>query len=148
MQRSVSDLEQVVERAEHLLQQAKRSGDDGSFDGIALNLHGFYTGVEAIFEDIARTLEGSVPSSPNWHQELLQQMSAEMTGVRPPVISTQTRWCLDEYRSFRHVVRNLYTFNLRPDRVERLCTELRACYESVRTDLDGFCDFVLQLDEA
>ena len=35
--------------------------DDGFFDGVALNLHGFYSGIERTFEDIARTMERSKP---------------------------------------------------------------------------------------
>ena len=50
----LADLEKVVNRAILLSTKAVTSGDDGNWDGVALNLHGFYSGVERIFEDIAR----------------------------------------------------------------------------------------------
>jgi hypothetical protein len=46
------DLERLVGRAESLLDKAQGSGDDDYLDGVALNLHGFYAGVERVFEDI------------------------------------------------------------------------------------------------
>ena len=48
------ELDRLTPRAESLMNKAKTTGDDGYLDGVALNLHGFYTGVERIFEDIAR----------------------------------------------------------------------------------------------
>ncbi|WP_416672242.1 ribonuclease toxin HepT-like protein [Egbenema bharatensis] len=37
--------------------------------------------------------------------------------VRPAVLSFETRDRLDRYRGFRHVVRNVYTFNLDPEQI-------------------------------
>jgi hypothetical protein len=41
-----------------------------------------------------------------WHLFLLEQMTKEVPGIRPAVISTETGTRLDEYRRFQHVVRN------------------------------------------
>jgi hypothetical protein len=136
------ELERVVSRAEALRDKALHSGDDGYWDGVALNLHGFYVGVERILEDIARVMEESVPAGPDWHQDLLLQMSAEMSGIRPSVIRRNTRHCLDEYRAFRHVVRNVYAFNLHPPRLQELVAGLRACFEAVSYDLTDFAAFL------
>jgi len=147
-QQVLLDIERVVERAEAMLQKARVTHDDDYYyDGIALNLHSFYAGVEAMFEDIARTLDGVIPDSPNWHQELLKQMAAEIAGVRPAVISVQTRYRLDEYRSFRHLVRNLYTFHLRTSRVAELCDGLRGCYAALHGDVMSFLLLMQSLDE-
>ncbi len=141
------DLEQVVSRTEFLMNKARQTSDDGYLDGVALNLHSFYTGIEHILEDIARTMEKSIPSGSNWHQALLLQMSASMNSVRPSVISRETRYCLDEYRGFRHVVRNVYTFSLKPSRLQELTEQLRECCQSVRSDLEKFMLFLEQLAE-
>ncbi len=139
---SLADVDRVVARAETLTRRAQETGDDGFWDGVALNLHGFYAGLEQVFEDIARTLEGSIPADSSWHQALLLQMSAGVTGLRPPVLSSATRQCLDEYRSFRHIVRNVYSFNLRPSRLLELVTGLRACRDAVAGDLINFAGFL------
>lgn len=120
IQQSLEDLLTIVSRAETLAVKFRSNLDDGYLDGVALNLHAFYSAVEKIFEDIARTIDDGVPSGPDWHRDLLIQMSAEIPGVRPPVISRQTRLVLDDFRGFRHVVRNIYTYNLRADRVIEL----------------------------
>ena len=147
IKRALLDLEGVVNRAEWLQSKAQTSGDDGFFDGVALNLHGFYSGVERIFEDIARTLERSIPMGVEWHQDLLLQMSAEISSIRPPVIAMDTRECLDEYRGFRHVVRNVYTFHLRPTRLQELTKQLRQCHQMVERDLSDFIAFLGKLSE-
>jgi hypothetical protein len=141
----VGELAWVVERVERLLRKAQEHHDDDYLDGVALNLHGFYAGIERIFVEIARAIDGTVPDNPEWHRDLLVQMSAEVSGIRPPVIGRQTRLCLEAYRGFRHVVRNVYTFNLRPSRVQELAAELHSCYQAVVQDITAFCDFLEQL---
>jgi len=139
---SLADIDRVVARAETLSRRAQTTGDDGFWDGVALNLHGFYAGLEQLFEDIARTLEGALPSGASWSRLLLLQLSGEVTRVRPSVLSGPTRQCLTEYRSFRHIVRNVYTFNLRPARLQELVTGLRACQGAITADLASFAAFL------
>ncbi len=145
LQLGISDIERVVQRVEILHDKAQKSGDSGYLDGIALNLHSFYTGIESLFEDIARTLDQAIPSGGNWHKELMQQMGAQLDGVRPSVLSEQTRFCLDEYRAFRHLVRNIYTFNLRPSRMKDLAEGLKDCFQMVTQDLADFIKFLKEI---
>ena len=142
----LGDVERVVQRVMLLLEKARKTGDDGYLDGVALNLHSFYTGIESCFEDIARIVDGGLPAGGNWHQELLQQMTADMKGLRPPVIRRETRDCLDEYRAFRHLVRNIYAFNLKPDRLAALAQDVDVCFASGKHDLEGFIHFLRELD--
>jgi len=142
---NLGEIERIVNRADMLSKKAHQTNDDGYWDGVALNLHGFYSGVERIFEDIGRSLDGGVPAGPDWHASLLTQMSAEIPGERPPIIQRQTRICLDEYRGFRHVVRNVYAFNFRPERLEELIDRLGPCHEAVTQDLEDFIKFLTAL---
>ncbi len=145
IRQALIDLERVVDRAQSLVAKAAATTDDGYYDGAALNIHGFYAGIERIFEDIAAITGEGLPSGPAWHQDLLLQMSAEIDEVRPPVIGQTTRYCLDEYRGFRHVVRNVYTFNLRPSRIAVLGSELGDCYTAVSKDLLAFAEYLSRL---
>jgi hypothetical protein len=144
----LADIDRIAQRAELLMSKARSSGDEGYLDGVALNLHSFYTAIESLFEDIARTVDGALPEGANWHQELLLQMSAELKGSRPAVIRRSTRDGLDDYRAFRHLVRNVYSFNLRPKRVSDLMDALRSCFTDVRHDLEEFSRFLIALEEA
>lgn len=141
------DLKQVVERTARIWQQAAVSTDDYYVDATALNLHSFYAGIERLFEIIADGIDQAKPSGPHWHQELLRQMAAEIPGVRPPVLSLETRDRLDRYRGFRHVVRDVYTFNFDAEQIEVLVKQLSLTMEQVSRDLLGFADFLERLVE-
>jgi len=52
---------QVTERVQEGWRRAQRFQDDYYLDGVALNLHSFYAGIERLFEMIAETVDGSVP---------------------------------------------------------------------------------------
>jgi hypothetical protein len=121
-----------------------RSMDDYYLDGVALNLHGFYSGLERIFELIAVVLDGSKPRGENWHQVLLQQMATEHPGERPAVISQGTLGQLDEYRGFRHIVRNVYTFRFDPVKIESLVKKAPALFSQVQAELLAFAQFLEQ----
>jgi hypothetical protein len=141
----LADIAQVVARAQRLLAKAIEQNDDDYYDGIALNLHSFYTAIERILEDIAREVDGAVPSGPEWHRDLLAQLSADFPNVRPAVLQTSSRSCLNEYRGLRHVIRNVYTFNLKPARLQDLVAMLPACHDALVKDLERFCSFLEKL---
>lgn len=136
------ELKWVVNRVEAGWQRAEHSGDDYYLDGVALNLHGLYNGLERIFERTAMVVDGSLPRGENWHQVLLQQMANEVPGVRPAVISEQTYAQLDEYRGFRHVVRNVYTYKFDPEKLKNLVVKVPPLFARVRTELLAFADFL------
>jgi hypothetical protein len=142
----ITELDKVVDRSLLLAGKALKSGDDGYWDGVALNLHSFYSGAERIFEDIARTIDGNIPSGAEWHIGLLVQMTSESADRRPAVISNDVRNALDEYRGFRHVVRNVYAFNFRPSRLKELADGLPDCYNSLKTELLGFAQLLESLN--
>lgn len=142
LRQKLIDLRRLVERIEVLLHKSDRTKDDDYIDGIALHLQGFYTTVEQIFEAIVSAFGEGIPSGASWHQNLLLQMSVQIADVRPAVITQETRQRLDEYRSFRHVARNVYTLNLHPSRIRELVGTLRDCYEAIAFDLGQFCDFI------
>ena len=124
------------------LQRARQTGDDLFLDGVALNLHSFYSGIERIFQLIAAHVDGVTPGGENWHQMLLKQMAEEVTGVRPAVISDFVRQGLDEYRGFRHIVRNVYTYQFDSARVEKLMNNATSLFNQLRAELQAFADFL------
>lgn len=52
MRSYLAELDKVVDRVILLAGKAIKSGDDGYWDGVALNLQSFYSVTEEIFEDI------------------------------------------------------------------------------------------------
>lgn len=121
----------------------KQSNDETYYmDSVALNLHGFYSGIERIFELIAKEIDENVPEGNSWHQDLLIQMKTEIKKVRPAIISRDTYQKLDEYRGFRHVVRNVYTFNLSYKRIQPLVEDINEVYSQLKEELVNFSDFI------
>jgi hypothetical protein len=49
-----------------------------------------------------------------WHLLVWEQMTKEVLGIRPAVISTETGTRLDEDRRFRYVVGQVYTHSCDP----------------------------------
>ena len=140
----LEDLDRNVRRAERAWQAAQNSGSDQDMfvDSAALNLHSFYAGVERLFEAAALQLDGSLPKSEAWHRDLLEQMTLDLPGLRPPVISLAVVQMLDEYRRFRHVVRNVYAESLDPLRVGELVERLAPLWMQLRSELAAFADFL------
>ena len=140
-------LEQVVERTESALRRATQQIQDQDYflSAAALDLHGFYTGIERLLELIADEVDGRRPAGSYWRRELLTQMSLAVPGVRPVVISSAAHVALMEYLEFRHVVRNVYTFNLRSGRIIELVHGLRPTFDLVRHDLLALAAFLDEL---
>ena len=140
-------LEQVVTRAENALSRATLQPQDQDYflAAAALDLHSFYVGLERLFELIAGEVDESQPTGPRWHRDLLAQMALDVTDVRPVVLSPDARAALVNYLEFRHVVRNVYTFNLRPARITELVRGLRPTFDVAQCDLLAFAKFLTGL---
>lgn len=146
----MADLDRVVERAIQAMRHSRTSPVEQPFlvDAAALNLHDFYAGLERLFQQIALNVDRVAPDGRDWHRELLRQMSVEAPGICPAVLSAETARALDEYLRFRHVVRNVYAFDLDPDRVWRLVERVGDCHARARADLLAFSDYLENLARA
>ena len=150
IQDEVEDLERSVRRVERAWQAAgqAQANPDMYIDSVALNLHSFYAGLERLLESIAHQLDGGPPKGEAWHRELLRQMATDLTGVRPPVISPETTENLDEFRRFRHVVRNVYAEHLDPDRIGKLVEKLPVLWDRLKVELTAFAVFLEEVNRA
>ena len=124
------------------------SDQDAYLNSVALNLHSWYSGLERIFELIAIELDGGALGGEAWHTELLRQITLDLAGIRPPVIRKEVADQLDEYRKFRHRIRNIYVTNLDPARMQPLIVELPALWAQIRQELMAFSEFLNALAQA
>jgi hypothetical protein len=144
IRKELVNVEQVIERAERALASIDQNSQDSDLylDSAALNLHNFYAGMERIFRQIAASVDQTVPTGPEWHRELLQQMNVSIAPTRPQVLSDDTMKAIDEYLRFRHVVQNVYAFEFDPVRIGQLVKQLRPTFDQVRAELLAFADFL------
>ena len=64
---------------------------------------------------------------------------------RPAVISRDNAAALDEFRRFRHLVRNVYTVNMVPAKMSRIVSVLPDIWTKLRAELSAFADFTEDL---
>lgn len=140
----LGEISRVVKRTSEGWERARRSNDDYYLDGVALNLHGFYSGFERLFTQIAEVVEGDRPHGESWHQLLLRRMMTEVPMIRPAVISTEVGAKPDEYRGFRHVVRNVYAYKFDPDKLEKLVRSVPDLFVQLEAELLAFASFLEQ----
>jgi hypothetical protein len=140
IRQEVAELSRAMKRAERAGRVARGGGEDTDLyiDAAALNLHDFYTGLERIFRQIAHTVDHSIPAGQEWHRDLLNQMCIDIPGVRSAVLSPETCAALGEFMRFRHVVRNVYAFQLDGGRVAQLVREGQSLMELVSAELQKF----------
>jgi hypothetical protein len=114
----------------------------GSFyESLALKFHSFYTGCERIFNLISIELNGGVSKSADWHKRMLSRMAVEKEG-RKAVITPQTAERLEDFLGFRHVIRNIYGFELKVDRIDALIEQYPAAWTGFETDIRAFVDWL------
>ena len=143
----IPDLEHTINRALRAWSKVKKKSheQDIYLDSVALNLHSFYSGLEHIFELIARHIDQVFPTGETWHRDLLHQMACDVAKIRPALISQKSESILDEFRRFRHLVRNVYTMNLAPDKMEGLISSLSELLNNLCAELRAFACFLEEL---
>jgi uncharacterized protein YutE (UPF0331/DUF86 family) len=146
-----SRLSPKIARAERELQQLEvffdqhsqevSDGEWGALSAISLGIHNIYNGIEDILLSLARDVDGLVPSGPTMHQDVLDQMSAEIDGTRPRVLDMKLYESLTELKGFRQLVRHRYGFDLKVGKViENL--------DRTREAFPVFVDAVVSLEKA
>ncbi len=113
---------------------------------IATDLANVYSGIERIFERIAREVDRHIPTGEEWHKNLLAQMAAQRP-ERVPVISEQTFLRLENLLKFRHVVNNIYGEELIYEQTEPHAKSIDALFASVSQDLNIFTDSLVRDEE-
>lgn len=139
----LSDIEKAIARAQTAWKQYQSSRDELYLDSVALSLHGFYSGIEGVLESIATNVDKHLPGGRSWHRKLLDQMASDVPTLRPAVISSSTSILLDEYRRFRHVVRNVYSYKIDPIRLQPLAEEVDDVFSQVSDELTAFARWLV-----
>lgn len=115
-----------------------RDSDYGDLAGVAYALHNAYNALENIFEQVSRSFENHVVDPGQWHKELLGKMFLEIKGVRPAVLDACLRDFLNDLRSFRHLFRHAYDFELDAVKLDALARQWKDHEARVRETLNRF----------
>lgn len=111
----------------------------------AMRVQQFYTALEDLFKQIAKSFENHIDNMSNFHKELLTRMNTEVPKIRPAVISNKSLLLLDKVRAFRHFIRHAYDCELDERELALIQKKLKEEYPLVESDLKKFRSFVLSL---
>ena len=136
----VTQIDRLFETYADLLARAQQSTPNNvEIAALSAVLHSFYSGLENIFQLVAKRLDASLPRGPAWHRDLLAQM-AEQRPQRVPVISAPTARHLAEYLGFRHVFRHAYAFYLDWNELQKLVLPLGDVWAQTRQEFQSFLE--------
>jgi hypothetical protein len=137
-----NELSKLEILSQKLASQQSRIHEEEVAESAALRLHNFYTGCERIFKLIVSEVNGVVPNELDWHKRMLTQVSLEIKDIRPAVISSKTKKDLEELLRFRHIVRNIYGFELKPERIEALIVLTTSLSPRFTKEIEKFMTFL------
>ena len=128
--RTARELEQMVTYVDKHAAELT-AGDWGALAATSSGIHNVYNGIEDILLSIAKDVDGYVPTGPAAHQDILDQMAAEIAGTRPPLLDGALYEALLELKGFRHLVRHKYGFDLKPEKVAENFDRIRSAFPAV-----------------
>jgi hypothetical protein len=115
-------------------------------ESIANKLADVYSGIERIFERIAREVDTLMPTGSRWHKDLLAQMTTQRR-ERGPVIAEDTSLRLEHLLEFRHKVNNIYYRELNYEMTEPHVKSIGELFERVSEDMNRFTDSLVRPEE-
>jgi hypothetical protein len=132
-----SDRRAWLARVEELRPLDLGRADPGSLARAAVAIHHGYGAIESALERVARLIEGSLPTGRDWHVALLENMSLDIEGVRPRVLSDESLQLLRNLLAFRHFFRHAYAVSLQAPRLDALRADMLALHAPLERDLDA-----------
>jgi hypothetical protein len=111
----------------------------------AIRVQQFYTALEDLFKQIAKSFENHIENMSSFHKELLSRMNTEVPKIRPAVLSHQSLLLLDRVRAFRHFIRHAYDCELDPKELHAIQERLKKEFSHVEASLTQFRSFIQKL---
>jgi hypothetical protein len=97
--------------------------------GTAALLSSLYNGIENILKQVLLARKTTLPTGAAWHRDLLN-LAAERAVISPAILNQ-----LASYLAFRHFFSHAYGFDLDPERLEPLVSDLARVYDGFRREV-------------
>jgi len=107
VERQMARITQVYETLAQRIDEIA-SGGSPLVESAAYQTHNYYSAIEDLLQLVAKAFENNIADVSRWHSELIDRMTLNIPGVRPPLLSTQTATLLHRLRGFRHFFRHAY----------------------------------------
>jgi len=106
---------------------------------LGLFLHSFYNGIENILKSVIKEKNGKLPSGNKWHKELLDLCFIKINGQKE-LFDERLKTVLDDYLSFRHFIRNTYSYRIKWERMEYLVLNIDSNWNDIKTEIINYID--------
>ncbi|MBM3269207.1 MAG: antitoxin [Candidatus Sericytochromatia bacterium] len=136
-----------LERTAGEIARLAGEGPESAKYGLSLLLMNYYTGAERLFVRIEALFGIRPDRGERWHADLLNRMTLVVPSLRPAVITGETARLLRPLLGFRHVIRNLYFWDIDRAQVDRHVADLPAIHASLAADVGKFRSFLEALAE-
>ena len=111
----------------------------------ALKTQQFYTAIEDLLKQIAKSFENHLQDMGSSHKELLVRLNTDIPAIRPKVILEESFLLLDKIRAFRHFIRHAYDCELEEPELKKIQQLLKTHHKQLDHDLLQFRRFVEKL---
>jgi len=133
----ISQIDTLLHETESLLKLAhNKTPDMIETAAMGLLLQSFYNGIENIMKFIIKEKYEKLPSGIKWHKELLDLCFNEQNRL----FEEEIKNILDDYLSFRHFIRNTYSYKLKWERMEYLILEIDKNWNNIKTQIIKFIE--------
>lgn len=112
----------------------------------ALKTQQFYTALEDLFKQIAKSFENHIQDLSVFHKELLLRLHIDIPSIRPRLLSNESFLLLDKIRAFRHFIRHAYDCELLESELEVIQNQLKSHFTTLEKDVLEFRRFVETLN--
>jgi hypothetical protein len=138
----IKNLERLEKEMNSLLSDIEEEPTFIEIRACASILQDFYSGMEKTFERIALIVDNNLPEGETWHIDLLTQMAKSLVTVRPKVIAEGLFEKLKEYLKLRHLVRHIYGFEMKWERMKPLALSMSSVLDEFKENIREFMDFI------
>ena len=134
----ISQVDKLLDETMPLLNLAQNKVPDMvETAALGLFLQSFYNGIENIMKFAMKDKYGKLPSSYKWHKELLDLCFIKNTD-KNELFSEELKNTLDDYLSFRHFIRNTYSFRIKWERMEQLVLDIKINWNKIKTETNTY----------
>jgi hypothetical protein len=138
IEHEISRIDKSLADVKPLLDLCKiRDPDIIEMTAAAQVLHSFYNGVESVVVLFLKYKNEKLPNDLRWHKTLFEMMfGANSKGIK--IIRDDIKKKLENYLSFRHLIRHSYSSELDWTRMEPLIKEIEDIWKIIKTDFETF----------
>lgn len=128
-QKIEAELEQVAQAISKLPNCPLSELSELELSGVGGILQSFYNGIENILKQVFLAYDKTIPDDLQWHRQIIQQ------AIQHGFISEKTMDMLIPYLTFRHLYRNTYVLELKPERMQILMDKIENTFSKFKEDI-------------